>query len=166
MATDWLLQAEAICMRCGGHCCTDNTQPPVSPSCFERLVAAGTPAEAFEYDGYRRLRLQAGGACILFVDGRCSNHGIKPETCRAGPFTFDVSGGTIGIYLKKESICPVVRLLKEEPEAYAQQFSAAVKNITHLVNSLPDRELAAICRIEEPETELVATIPRDGNSHP
>lgn len=153
-------------MRCGGHCCTDNTQPPVSSSCYERLVAAGTSPEAFEYNGYRRLRLQAGGACILFVDGRCSNHGIKPETCRAGPFTFDVREDAIEIFLKKESICPIVRLLKDEPDAYAQQYEAAVKNITHLVNNLSDRELAAICRVEEPETELVGKLPRNGNTVP
>jgi Fe-S-cluster containining protein len=148
-------------MRCGGHCC-DGAKPPVSRPCYERLVAAGVPADAFEYKGYRHLKLQGNGECILSKNGKCSIHGIKPETCRAGPFTFDVKGDRIEIYLKFESICPIVRLLKEEPEAYSQQYETAVKNITRLVQDLPGDELASICRIEEPETELVATIPRYG----
>ncbi len=37
--------------------------------------------------------------CIFFCDGKCSIHSIKPETCQAGPFTFDMEkrqGMTIG----------------------------------------------------------------------
>ena len=47
--------------------------------------------------------------------GKCGIHAIKPETCRAGPFTFDVKGDTIEIFLKFEEICPVVRLYQEHP---------------------------------------------------
>jgi hypothetical protein len=50
--------------------------------------------------------------------------------------------------------------LKEVPAAYDQQYSLAVKSITHLVANLDEDELSVICRIEEPETEKVAEIPR------
>jgi hypothetical protein len=91
---------------------------------------------------------------------RCTCHGIKPETCQAGPFTFDVAGGTIRIFLKHASICPIVRLLKEEPGAYRQQYERAAENIENLVIHLPDKEIEAINQIDEPDTELVAEIPR------
>lgn len=67
---------------------------------------------------------------------------------------------TIEIFLKFESLCPIVRLLKEVPEAYEQQYNRAVTHITHLVSLLPQEELDVICRIDEPETEKVAEIPR------
>ncbi|OPY38498.1 MAG: Flagellin N-methylase [Methanoregula sp. PtaU1.Bin051] len=162
MNTDWLKDAEEICTRCGGRCC-DFAQPPISRSCYERLVAAGISPDSFEYRGYRRLQVKNNGECVLSKDGKCSIHSIKPETCRAGPFTFDLKGDMIEIYLKFESLCPIVRLLKEEPEAYARQYEVAVHNIARLVQNLTDDELATICRIEEPETELVALIPRYGH---
>ncbi len=115
---------------------------------------------AFETTGYRRLRVNPDNTCILMKEGMCKIHAIKPETCRAGPFTFDVNGDMIRLFLKHESICPIVSLLKEVPEAYEQQYDLAVKNLTNLVAHLTDVEIDAINRIEEPETDLVAEIPR------
>jgi Fe-S-cluster containining protein len=162
---NWLERAESICMNCGGHCC-DGAHPPISGVCYERLVAEGIPASAFETDGYRSIRTCPDGHCVLWKGGKCSIHGIKPETCRAGPFTFDVKGDVIEIFLKFESICPIVRLLKEVPEAYNQQYAIATRNITRLVANLTEEELAVICKIEEPETEKVAEIPRVPGSRP
>jgi uncharacterized protein len=159
MTENWLIEAETICMRCGGHCCHD-AHPPISEHCYERLLSEGIPRDFFEKDGYRRMKTRPDGTCVCWKDGKCSIHTIKPETCRAGPFTFDVRGDVIEIFLKFESICPIVRLLKETPEAYHQQYSVAVRNITHLVANLPDDELAVICAIDEPETEKVAELPR------
>jgi len=156
---DWMLLAESICMRCDSHCCHD-AHPPISPSCYERLIKAGIDPAMFESEGYTRLKTKKNRECILLVNGKCSIHSCKPETCRAGPFTFDVRGDVIEIFLKYPSICPMVRLLKEVPEAYGQQYDAAVRSITHLVRNLPEDELAAVCRIDEPETEKAGEIPR------
>ena len=112
-----------------------------------------------------RLKLN-GHACILFAENRCRHHGIKPETCRAGPFTFDLNGGTIELYLKTEQACPLVRLLKENPGAWRQQYETAVQNIRNLVANLPEEELTAVCRIDEPETEYVTSIPLSGGKAP
>ena len=98
--------------------------------------------------------------CILSKDGKCIIHAIKPETCRAGPFTFDVKDDAIEIYLKFSRICPLVTLLKETPEAYQIQYEIANKNITHLVSNLTEDEIRAISRIDEPETEKVSEVPR------
>lgn len=154
---NWFLTAETICLDCGGHCCFD-AHPPVSYSCFERLTGAGVSPDEFEFTGYTRLRSKENGACILSENGKCRIHAFKPETCRAGPFTFDMKGDQIEIYLKHESLCPIVRLLKEVPEAYRQQYELAVQSITHLVQNLTDDEISVICQIDEPETEKVAEV--------
>ena len=146
-------------MRCGGHCCID-AHPPVSRSCSERLVGAGVSPDMFEYSGYKRLKVKENGVCILSEQGTCRIHAVKPETCRAGPFTFDVQGDVIVMYLKYESICPLVKLFKETPEAYRQQYDLAVKSITHLVSNLTQEEIDAICCIDEPETEKVSEVLR------
>jgi hypothetical protein len=51
-----------------------------------------------------------------------------------------------------------VRLLKEVPEAYRQQYDIAVQSFTHLVQNLTDDELSVICQIDEPETEKVSEV--------
>jgi Fe-S-cluster containining protein len=164
MTQDWILRAESICLNCGGRCCNE-AHPPISMQCYHRLVAQGVPEDSFEWKGYRAVRSRRDGTCIFCNGNRCSIHTIKPETCRAGPFTFDVKGDVIEIFLKYETICPVVRLLENEPEAYEHQFGIAKKSITHLVANLTDEELSAICRIEEPETRKVAEISREYHDH-
>jgi hypothetical protein len=146
-------------MECGGHCC-DEAHPPITKNRYDQLIAAGVPDACFENAGYLRIRTHPDGTCILMQDHKCTCHQIKPETCRAGPFTFDVEGNTIRIFLKHASICPIVPLLKEEPEAYRQQYDQAVTHIIHLVAHLTDAEIAAINRIDEPDTDKVAEIPR------
>jgi Fe-S-cluster containining protein len=114
----------------------------------------------FEYTRYKRLKVKENGVCILSEQGKCRIHSVKPETCRAGPFTFDVLGDVIVIFLKYERICPLVTLLKEIPEAYQQQYTMAVKSITNLVSNLTSDEIDAICCIDEPDTEKVSEVPR------
>ena len=137
-------EPETISPDCGDPSC-DDAHPPVSPSCFERLTGAGVSPDEFEFTGYTRLRTRENGECRI--------QAFKPETCRAGPFTFDIKGNLIGIYLRHESICPIVRLLKAVPGAYRQQYELAVQGITHLVQYLTDDEISVICRIDKPETK-------------
>jgi Fe-S-cluster containining protein len=159
MTDNWLMRAEEICHTCGGHCCT-GAQPPLSSERIATILAEGDFAHCIGNNGYRFIRTKEHGECSMMQNGKCRIHAVKPETCRAGPFTFDVQENTIEIFLKFESICPVVRLLREEPEAYRQQYDLAVSQITRLVSQLSGNELEAICCIEEPETEKVAEIPR------
>ncbi|MFA4859222.1 YkgJ family cysteine cluster protein [Methanoregula sp.] len=159
MTEDWLKKAEDICETCGGHCCT-GACPPLSPERIVIILDQGNYADRIKKDGYHFIRTKENGECSMIQDGRCAIHAVKPETCRAGPFTFDVKGDIIEIFLKYESICPMVRLLKEVPEAYEQQYNHALRHIPHLISRLPQEELDVICRIEEPETEKVAEIKR------
>jgi hypothetical protein len=95
---------------------------------------------------------------VLFRDGKCSIHDIKPETCVAGPFTFDIEGDMLQIFLKRESICPMVRFLRANRKAYDALFETSVEKIMDLIRSVPEEEMAQILQIDEPQTDLVAEI--------
>ena len=132
--------------------------PPLTEKRIDILMANGVSPEDIEIKGYKRLRLKPDGFCVLFQDGKCSVHSVKPETCVAGPFTFDVKGRILQIFLKKPSICPMVKVLKKDLKAYESLFELSVSKIVELVNDLPPEELLEIVKIDEPETELVAEI--------
>ncbi len=140
-----------------GGCCFE-ARPPLTSERIEILLSNGASRDDIDFDGYKRLKLKPDGFCVMFQNGKCSIHSIKPETCVAGPFTFDMKGSILEIYLKKENICPMVRLLKENKEVYDGLFEAAVEKIIELVKKVPKEELAEILKIEEPETELVMEI--------
>jgi len=140
-----------------GGCCFE-ARPPLSQERIEILRRNGVPEEAIEFQGYWRLRAGPDGYCVLFKDGRCGIHSIKPESCVAWPFTFDIKDGALQIFLKREAICPMVRFLKSSPRAYQAMFETAVAMITHLARSIPAEEMQEILKIDEPETDLVAEI--------
>jgi Fe-S-cluster containining protein len=153
---------EALSRACGechldGGCCFE-ARPPLSQDRIDILLENGVNPDAIEFAGYKRLRLKPDGFCLLFQNGRCSIHSIKPETCVAGPFTFDMKGTLLQIFLKKESICPMVRFLKVNRKAYDELFEVSLKKILDLVKAVPALEMAEILKIEEPETDLVAEI--------
>ena len=156
---DWLGSAEEICMQCGGHCRVD-AHPPVSRSCSGRPAPAVVSEDLFGEAGYKRLKVPEDGACILSKNGKCALYTIKPETCRAGPFTFDSKGHIIEIYLKYSRTCPLVTLLKETYQEYQIQYDLAEKSITRHVRNLTQDEIDPACRIDEPEPEKVSKIPR------
>ena len=150
-----------ICDACGGRCCY-GAHPPLTPQRIRIIEDQRVPADPIECEDYSRLRVREDGFCILMDGKRCRVHAVKPETCAAGPFTFDIREGMLEIYLKKEPICPMVRYLKQDPEAYQRQLLLAVENISRLVRLLPPEQMAAILSIDEPETEKVACLPLHG----
>lgn len=159
MTKDWILRIEEICMNCHEYSCCDGSCPPISEDRYDLLIKNGVSPDHFEFKGYRRLKIKKDNMCVLFRDGKCSVHDIKPETCQAGPFTFDIKYDKIEFFLKYESLCPIVRVLKEVPEAFNEQFSHAIEQISNLVSNLSENELRIICMIDEPLTEKVADIP-------
>lgn len=148
-----------ICRECeqDGVCCFD-ARPPLTQERIDILLARGCSPEDIELGRYKRLRVREDGYCVMLQEGRCKIHSFKPETCVAGPFTFDVKGAILEIYLKREGICPMVRHIKEDPGLYDELFDLSVSKIVELVEKLPPEELEEILRIEERETELVAEI--------
>jgi Fe-S-cluster containining protein len=154
----WFDIFSRICEQCGGRCCHE-AHPPLTDERIRRIGACTDLTGRIEQNGYRRLRVRKDGFCIMLNHTRCLINAEKPETCRAGPFTFDIRDGKLEIYLKKESICPLVGHLKYYPEAYRHQYEHAVRDIATLVKALPPRELYEVLKVDEPETEKVAEIP-------
>lgn len=150
------------CNQCSldGGCC-HGAMPPLTDKRIKLLNQSGVRPDAVLYAPYKRLRLKEDGFCVLFENGRCTVHDIKPETCVAGPFTFDIKDGALEIYLKKESICPMVRYLLNDEASYSRQYENAVRSIKELIENLPESEIAEILKIEEHETVKVAEIPLD-----
>lgn len=140
------------------HGCCFEARPPLSQKRIDILMENGVSPDAVEFVGYNRLRLGQDGFCVLFQEGKCSIHDIKPETCVAGPFTFDIQGDMLQIFLKREGICPMVRFLRNNRKAYDALFQTSVEKILDLVSSVPEEEMAQILKIEEPQTDLVAEI--------
>jgi len=140
-----------------GGCCFE-ARPPLSQKRIDMLMENGVSADAIEFVGYKRLCLRQDGFCVLFRDGKCSIHDIKPETCVAGPFTFDIEDDMLQIFLKRESICPMVRFLRANRKAYDALFETSVEKIMDLIRSVPEEEMAQILQIDEPQTDLVAEI--------
>jgi Fe-S-cluster containining protein len=157
MTESWSDIFSRICEDCGGRCCYE-AHPPLTNDRIRLIEQDRSWKEALEWKGYQRFRTRDDGYCIMLNHTRCMINGSKPETCRAGPFTFDVEDGKLALYLKKESICPLVRKLKACPPAYHEQYDLAIRELVRLVTALPPEELREILRIEEPETEKVAEI--------
>jgi uncharacterized protein len=146
------------CSQCGGKCCCEAC-PPLTAERIAILVRNGVRPQDIDNGTYKRLKIKNDGYCVMFEEKRCSIHSVKPETCVAGPFTFDMKGDVLEIYLKKESICPFVTYLKQDTATYRHLYDLAVSHITRLVRTLPPKELAEVLKVEEPETEKVADIP-------
>lgn len=85
---------------------------------------------------------------------RCVVHAVKPETCVAGPVTFDINPKTqkIEYHLKRETICPLAGRLYEDKERFKKHLELAKKEIRRLVKELDAEALKTILKIEEPET--------------
>ncbi len=98
----------------------------------------------------------AEGYCIFYDNKtkKCAVHPVKPETCKAGPVTFDINLGDRKIewYLKMETICRLAARLYENGELFQRHLKIAKKEINRLVRELDSAALKAILKIEETET--------------
>ncbi|MDD1705370.1 MAG: YkgJ family cysteine cluster protein [Methanoregula sp.] len=158
MVEDLILKAEAVCHACGGICC-NGACPPLSEERIRIILSYGDFHERIEKVGYHRIKGGKDGLCSMLSEGKCAIHAFKPETCIAGPFTFDLTDHSLRIFLKQEKICPLVAVLKANRAMYDLQFGRAVESIAHLVARLLDDELAIISALPEPDTDQVAELP-------
>ena len=146
-----------ICSKCGGKCCFE-ARPPISKKRLKILIENGLSPEFVEFDRYKHLKLKDDGYCVFFQNGKCQIHKIKPETCVAGPITFDIKGDKLELYIKKETICPLVKFLKENDLLFWEHLRIATEKLVELIRELDRAELEEILKIEEPETEKIFEI--------
>lgn len=159
-----------VCQDCQ-VCCCQGARPPLSEDRVEKIkdhlkkkgIAVGQP---FEKRGYVYLALDEVGFCVFYdkKTKRCKVHEVKPETCVAGPVTFDINCQTKKLewFLKTAEICAFAGKLYRNRERLAEHFKTARQQILELINGLDGESLRAILKIEEPQTfkigeELLAT---------
>lgn len=149
-----------VCRNCR-FCCCRNARPPITrkrKKTIENYLAAhGLKIEAlFDKTNYTFPRETTDGFCVLFdkETGKCIVHPVKPETCVAGPITFDINlqTGKIEWFLKSEGICRLAGALCKDKGALGEHLSSTRKELQALVEELDAEALCAILKIEEPET--------------
>ncbi len=140
-------------------CCCD-VHPPVSDKRISIIqdylkTSRITIENPFERKIYSFLKETSKKCCIFLDDNkRCMIHSAKPETCVAGPVTFDINlkTGRIEWFLKTEKICPLAGALYRDKKALSNHLSRARKELLELVHDLDAESLRAILKIEEPDT--------------
>ena len=149
-----------ICSQCKISCCQD-AKPPLTKKRKKMIkeylkkqnINIGQP---FAKENYCYPVVDEHVFCKFFSKdiGKCCVHPVKPETCRAGPVTFDINLCTKKVewYLKKSEICAFAGVLYDNKAAFKDHFEAAKKELTCLINELEPEELRAIIRINEPHT--------------
>lgn len=149
-----------VCSQCKTICCQD-AKPPLTEK-RKKIINQYLQEhkiiveDAFSKEQYSYPAVDDHIFCRFFnkETGKCSIHQIKPETCRAGPITFDIDFSTKKIqwFLKKEEICSFAGMLYRNKAAFGDHFEAAKKELTTLINELDPDELRVIVKIEEPQT--------------
>ncbi|MEM2972025.1 MAG: YkgJ family cysteine cluster protein [Candidatus Bathyarchaeia archaeon] len=149
-----------VCGECKIDCCrgakppiTDERKKIVEDYLKRNGILIKNP---FAEKSYAFPREDAEGYCIFYdrKTRKCQVHTVKPETCVAGPITFDINMQTRKIewYLKMEKICPLAGILYKNGEMLKKHLESAKKEIMRLVLGLSPEALKAILKIEEPET--------------
>lgn len=110
----------------------------------------------FTINRYSYPAVDSEGYCVFYekTTKKCIIHQVKPETCRAGPITFDInpSAGKVEWFLKKRELCIFAPRLYQKREDFKEHFKIAKAEITRLICSIDSKALQAILEVEEPET--------------
>jgi hypothetical protein len=149
-----------VCNVCRSSCCQD-AKPPLSEERKKTIK---------EYLAKQKINIQQpfvkAGYSYPAVDelvfcgfldretGKCLVHQVKPETCVAGPVTFDIDFCTKKIvwFLKKGEVCALADRLYRDKAAFQKHFEVAKEQLTHLICELDPEDLRIIVKIDEPKT--------------
>lgn len=149
-----------ICCMCKEHCCFD-ARPPLSVERRKAIEAYFSEKKIkiqypFTFRSYHFATADDTGLCVFYdkQTKQCVVHPVKPETCRAGPVTFDINCSTRKIewHLKMTSVCAFARRLVENPERFQEHLKIAKRELMRLVCQLEPEDLQAILKIPEPLT--------------
>jgi Fe-S-cluster containining protein len=158
-----------VCEKCKPSCC-QNARPPLTTKRRTTIEAYlkkhGIPLEnPFIHTSYTFPKVDSKGYCVFYdkKTKECLVHPVKPETCVAGPVTFDINPKTQRIewFLKKETICLLAGSLCRDGERLKRHLELAKREIQMLVKELDAEALRAILKIEEPETLRIDEDPVD-----
>jgi len=149
-----------LCSRCPSGCCS-GARPPLTQK-RKKIIRSFLEAnglkitDPFVDRGYSFPKETVEGYCIFWnkTSKKCQVQPVKPETCVAGPITFDINpgNGKIEWWLKKEAICPLAGALYRRKEDLNDHLESAKTEILRLIHDLDCEALRAILKIQEPET--------------
>ena len=141
-----------VCTECKVSCCID-AKPPLTDK-RKRLIKAYLKKQGiniknpFVKAGYSYPAVDAAGFCVFYdkATKKCVIHPVKPETCKAGPVTFDInrSTGQVEWFLKTGELCIFAPRLHQDDEKFKAHFEAAKEEITRLICSLDVAALLSI----------------------
>jgi Fe-S-cluster containining protein len=151
-----------VCSNCQTHwsCCHETT-PPITlrrKKIIETFLKQNkiNLENAFAREGHVFPKLDSDGYCIFHdrKTKKCLVHPVKPETCVAGPITFDINvkTGKIEWFVKMDTICPLAGLVYRDKASLEKHLQSAKKEISRLVKETDAQDLKAILKKDEPET--------------
>lgn len=151
-----------VCRECKtDYSCCNDTTPPVTPR-RRKIIEAYlkengiSVANPFQRTEYLFPRLTADGYCVFHdrKTKKCLIHQVKPETCVAGPITFDINAKTRKIewFIKMDRICPLAGTVYQNKRMLRKHLASAKKEVLRLVAQLTTEERKAILEKDEPET--------------
>lgn len=160
--------APDICAECTTTSCCHETTPPLTKKRMTIIKAHlkkhGQSAEGvFGRSDFSFPMVDADGFCV-FNDPqtkKCRIHEVKPETCRAGPVTFDINFRTKKVewFIKKAELCPLAGKLFENPQRLNEHLKPAKQATLQLICELEPEDLRAILKREEPLTFKIGEDP-------
>jgi len=150
-----------VCSECKLICCKD-ANPPLTLYRKKILTQYVTErkipvvGDLFADEEYVHPATDENAICSFYnkTTRKCLVHPVKPETCRAGPITFDINLKTrkVEFYLKKAEICAFAGILYQNKVSLKQHLEAAKEEILPLISGLEPVALKAILKIPEPQT--------------
>ena len=155
----------SVCRDCRSKCC-NGARPPLSTT--RALILSQYLSEkgsnlSLHFRSYSHPEEDSDGYCTLFdrEEGLCRAQAVKPETCIAGPVTFDINrpNGMVEWYLKQEKICHLAGVMAGSPTMLAKHLDIAKEEIMRLIEELPRNELLAVLKIEEEDTYKIGEDP-------
>ena len=103
------------------------------------------------------------GSCIFFNEAQrtCRIHPVKPETCQAGPITFDLDSKQERViwYMKSSAECLIAAELRRQPELLAGYLCIAKKALCQLIYTLESSALQELLLIDEPTVVKIGEDP-------
>jgi len=162
-----------VCCECAVNCC-QGAKPPLTAK-RKRIIDAYLRKHkisinpSFINQTYSFPAFDAQEYCVFHVKktGKCLVHSVKPETCVAGPVTFDINvrTGKIEWFLKTAEACSLAKTFhqNQNQNAFQEHFCVAKKKILRLIRELDADALQAILMIEEPRTIKIGEddVPRE-----
>lgn len=153
-----------VCLPCKLICCQD-ANPPLTAKrkkiIREYLKQSNKSVKRlFVHKGHSHPASDKDGFCIFYDKDthRCIVHSVKPETCKAGPITFDINlrRKKVEFYLKKGEICALAENIYIDKEQFKNHFEVAKAEILRLICDLELADMLDILAIEEPQTFMIA----------